>query len=49
MKSLFLFLTVISFYVCKAQKLDANNLIGKSRICKATAVSMAFIFFEQTR
>ena len=44
MKSLFLFLTVINFYVCKAQKFDVNNLIGEWRVCKATAAPMVFIF-----
>ena len=44
MKSLFLFLSVISFYMCKAQKLDVNNLIGEWRVCKATAAPMVFIF-----
>jgi hypothetical protein len=44
MKPLFLFLSVISFYVCKAQKLDVNNLIGEWRVCKATAAPMVFIF-----
>jgi hypothetical protein len=44
MKSLFLFLTVISFYVCNAQKLEVNNLIGQWRVCEPKAAPLVFIF-----
>lgn len=44
MKSLFLFLTVMSFYICNGQKIDVNNLLGKWRVCKATAAPIVFIF-----
>ena len=44
MKSLFLFLTVMSSYVCKAQKKGVNNLIGEWRVCKTTAAPLVFIF-----
>lgn len=44
MKSLFLFLSVLSLNMCKAQKSDVNNLNGEWRVCNATAVPMVFIF-----
>jgi hypothetical protein len=44
MKSLLLFLSIVSFYVCKAQKIDVSNLIGEWRVCRATAAPMVFIF-----
>ena len=44
MKSLFFLLTVMSFHVCNAQKLDLDNLLGEWRFCKSTAAPMFFIF-----
>ncbi|MGZ3847080.1 MAG: hypothetical protein ACXVBH_13550 [Flavisolibacter sp.] len=44
MKSFFLFLSVMSSYLCKSQKLDVNILIGEWRVCKASAAPMVFIF-----
>lgn len=44
MKSLFLFLLVISFFTATAQKFDINNLIGEWRVCNSSAAPVAFIF-----
>ena len=47
MKPFFLFLSAMSFYVCKAQKLDANTLIGEWRVCKTNAAPMVFTFLNK--
>lgn len=46
MKTFLFFLALISSSICHAQKIDANVLVGKWRVCTSTAAPLVFIFSD---